>query len=196
MTAGRQEPELTSAMRAAAKQRPGQWLYSIDPGFDPDGEVPGHGVVGAWQVDQTGNVVRFLHNPHYKPSPMALDLTPPVNDLENKLQLSATGYCSEQVFLAELLRSELLIYSTPDRQRPFVVPGENDRAVLEGCTSPGYLPPDWPGAVPVPVRTLAGIPGGVDLRVNPGSRVSVTIPFEDLCQALAATPATSNEETT
>ncbi|WP_162002394.1 type VII secretion system-associated protein [Streptomyces sp. CB01881] len=193
MTAGRREPELTNSMRAAAKQRPGQWLYSIDPGFDPEGEVPAHGVVGAWQIDQTGNVVRFMHNPNYKPSPMALGLTPPVNDLENKLQLTATGYCSEQVFLDELLRAEILVYSTPERQRPFVISGENDRGVLEGCTSPDYLPQDWPGAVPMPVRVLAKIPGGVDLRINPGSRVTVTIPFEDLYQAIAASPETSDE---
>ncbi|GAA2157821.1 hypothetical protein GCM10009760_60250 [Kitasatospora kazusensis] len=61
-------PPLTDALRAAARRRPGTWLYAVDPGFDPRQEVPAHGVAGAWQVGQQGAVVRFVPNPAHRPA--------------------------------------------------------------------------------------------------------------------------------
>ncbi|MFI6154018.1 type VII secretion system-associated protein [Kitasatospora sp. NPDC051170] len=174
------EPVLTRAMRAEARKRPGQWLYSVDPGFDPNEKVPPQGIVGAWRIDRDGNVAEFIKNPNYMPSLMVLGLTPPANDLENKLQLTATGYYSEKRFAAALLNAELLVYTGSIWRGPAAVVGEDGGKTIDGCTSLEYVPQRWPGAVPVPVRLLAEIPGSIDLRINPGSRVTVTIPLEDL----------------
>ncbi|MEU4585778.1 type VII secretion system-associated protein [Kitasatospora aureofaciens] len=187
MTGGGKEPTLTSAIRAEARKRPGQWLYSVDPGFDPNGEVPPQGIVGAWRIDPTGDVVEFVHNPNYMPSPMALGLTPPTNELESKLQLTATGYYSEKRFAAELLAVDLFVYTGSTWKGPATVPGEGGRRAIDGCTSLEHIPQNWPGAVPMPVRLLTEIPGLIDLRINPGSRVSVTIPIEDLREIVAPT---------
>ncbi|MGW6914473.1 type VII secretion system-associated protein [Kitasatospora sp. NPDC054939] len=179
-------PVLTDAMRAEARKRPGGWLYSIDPGFDPDGTVPGHGVIGAWEIDRTGEVVGFRPNPNYRPTPMALGFPRPVSELENTLQLAATGYRGDADLVAALLAAEVLVRGVPGQQLPTTLPGANGRRVLEVCTSPDHFPTSWPGAFPVAVRTLALIEPGTDLRINPGSRVTVAVPIEDLQQALAA----------
>ncbi|MFI9362646.1 type VII secretion system-associated protein [Kitasatospora sp. NPDC053057] len=190
--AGGKEPTLTSAMRVEARKRPGQWLYSVDPGFDPNEDVPSQGIVGAWQIDRTGDVAEFVHNPNYRPSPMALGLTRPTNDLENKLQLTATGYYSEKRFAATLLDAELLVYTGSTWKGPAAVPGEDGRNIIDGCTSLEYVPRNWPGAVPMPVRLLAEVPGPIDLRINPGSRVTVTIPMESLREIMESTVSDGN----
>ncbi|MFE4977714.1 type VII secretion system-associated protein [Kitasatospora sp. NPDC056651] len=190
MAAGGKEPTLTSAMRAEARKRPGQWLYSVDPGFDPNGEVPPQGIAGAWRIDDSGNVAEFLHNPNYMPSPMALGFARPANELENKLQLTVAGYFGEKRFAAEILEAELFVYTGSTWRGPATIPGEDGRRVIDGCTSLEHIPKDWPGAVPIPASLLLEIPGSVDLRVNPGSRVTVTIPIEDLRGAMA--PGTSD----
>ncbi|MFH8379386.1 hypothetical protein ACH4E7_00335 [Kitasatospora sp. NPDC018058] len=121
------------------------------------------------------------------PSPMVLGLTPPANELENKLQLTATGYYSEKRFAAALLDAELLVYAGSTWRGPVAVIGEDGGKTIDGCTSLEYVPRNWPGAVPVPVRLLVEIPGSIDLRINPGSRVTVTIPIEDLREVAEST---------
>ena len=55
-------PEAT----AEAKLNPGGWVYEIDDGYDPNGAVPPEAIVGAWQVDDAGNIVgEFKPNPNY-----------------------------------------------------------------------------------------------------------------------------------
>ncbi|WP_282818936.1 hypothetical protein [Curtobacterium flaccumfaciens] len=59
-------------MKAA---EPTQWRYEIDPGFDPEGEVPPFAVRGAWPLNGRGETVGdFLPNPGYVASPVALML--------------------------------------------------------------------------------------------------------------------------
>lgn len=51
---------------AEARLNPGGWVYEIDDGYEPDGAVPPEAIVGAWQVDDGGNIVgEFLPNPNY-----------------------------------------------------------------------------------------------------------------------------------
>ena len=50
-------PEITPEMRAAALENPNSWLYVIDPALDPDADVPPWGVVGAFPVNERGEIV-------------------------------------------------------------------------------------------------------------------------------------------
>jgi len=53
---------------AEAKLNPGGWVYEIEEGFDPNGAVPPEAIVGAWQVDESGNIVgEFKPNPNHQP---------------------------------------------------------------------------------------------------------------------------------
>jgi hypothetical protein len=64
-----ESPTLTAELRAAAKQQPGSWLYAVDPAYDGKEDVPPHAIVGAWQVDDDGEITQpFLPNPEYVPS--------------------------------------------------------------------------------------------------------------------------------
>ena len=52
---------------AEAKKNPGGWVYEIRGSYGPDDDVPGHAVVGAWKVDNLGNIVgAFSHNPNFR----------------------------------------------------------------------------------------------------------------------------------
>ena len=54
---------------AEARENPGGWVYEISEGYDPNGEVPPEAILGAWQVDDSGNIVgEFRPNPNYKPA--------------------------------------------------------------------------------------------------------------------------------
>jgi hypothetical protein len=57
-------PELV----AEAKRIPGGWVYEIHPGVDPHGAVPPELIIGAWAVDESGNLTgEFEPNPNYAP---------------------------------------------------------------------------------------------------------------------------------
>jgi hypothetical protein len=52
---------------AEAKKNPDGWVYEIRGNYGPDDFVPPHAVVGAWKVDQEGNIVgEFIRNPNFK----------------------------------------------------------------------------------------------------------------------------------
>jgi len=55
---------------AAAKRTPGGWVYEIAPGVDPAGRVPPELIVGAWGVDDAGELTgTFEPNPNYAGPP-------------------------------------------------------------------------------------------------------------------------------
>lgn len=57
----------TAGEISEAKSFPSGWVYRIDPKYNPSGKVPPEGIVGAWQVDENGNILgEFKHNPKYK----------------------------------------------------------------------------------------------------------------------------------
>jgi hypothetical protein len=60
-------PELV----AEARRNPGGWVYEIDGDMvdDPNGAVPPEAIIGAWKVDQDGNLTgEYDENPNYRPS--------------------------------------------------------------------------------------------------------------------------------
>ncbi|MFE9425490.1 type VII secretion system-associated protein [Kitasatospora sp. NPDC006697] len=177
----RPEPPLTPALRAEARTRPNSWLYATDPAFGPDEQVPPFGVIGGWQVDGRGEVAGYWANPTYRPSPQALGLPAPHGPLEALLQRAATGYAADDELAAAVADGPLLVVARPEADALYLV----DDAV-EACTSPELVPAAWPGWREVTGRQLAeALPGAV-VRLNPGSRVSVTVPLAELPVARAA----------
>jgi hypothetical protein len=54
--------------RAQARRHPNGWVYQIDGMFGSDDVVPPEAIVGAWKVDENGEIVgEFVPNPKYKP---------------------------------------------------------------------------------------------------------------------------------
>jgi hypothetical protein len=58
---------VTPEVIEAARKNPGGWVYKIEGTFGPDERVPPEAVVGAWKVDDLGNLTgEFLSNPKYR----------------------------------------------------------------------------------------------------------------------------------
>lgn len=52
---------------AEAKSNSGGWVYEIDQGYDPNGAIPPEAILGAWQVNERGDIVGdFRPNPNYR----------------------------------------------------------------------------------------------------------------------------------
>jgi hypothetical protein len=52
---------------AEAKKNPGGWVYEIRGSYGPQDHVPAHAVVGAWKVNDKGEIVgEFTPNPNFR----------------------------------------------------------------------------------------------------------------------------------
>jgi hypothetical protein len=176
-------PKITDEMRAAAKKAPNTWMYSIDPMLDPDGEVPPYAIRGSFAVDDKGELGEFKGNPGYRPSPRALELSPPENELERAIELAATGYGERDAVLPALLEAELHFIEREEHPGQFAVAQEGDDLVLHAFTASSRRPGNWPRWQVARGRDLLAMKG-VQLQLNPGvpAVASVTIPIDDLVE--------------
>lgn len=68
MTQANSPHEITEDVIKAARENPNGWVYKIEGTFGPDEGVPPEAIVGAWKVDEAGNLTgEFLSNPRYVP---------------------------------------------------------------------------------------------------------------------------------
>ena len=57
----------TDTAREEAKQNPGGWVYKIEGNFTPEDAIPPEAIVGAWKVDDNGNITGdFIPNPNFR----------------------------------------------------------------------------------------------------------------------------------
>src|SRR5437879_5853309 len=99
-----ENPPPTPEMRESARQAPGTWIYVVDPAFQDAEEVPPSAVVGAYRVDDRGEIGdEFTRNPNYQPSALAWGFPPPTNELEGALQNAVTGNGDDAQVRAALL---------------------------------------------------------------------------------------------
>jgi hypothetical protein len=62
------EHEVTEDVLQEAKKHPGGWVYKIEGQYASDVAVPPEAIVGAWEVDASGNLTgKFIDNPRFKP---------------------------------------------------------------------------------------------------------------------------------
>ncbi|QGK69266.1 type VII secretion system-associated protein [Allosaccharopolyspora coralli] len=188
-------PVITPAMREQAAKQPNTWLYVVDPIFtDPNAEVPPWGFIGGYRVDERGELTDdFSPNPNYRPSPVALRLPTPTNDVERALQLTTTGYAQGPTLLAALLDAELMLFSQPQGSGLVTVEHESGRRQLQVFTSDAYLPQTWTSWQKLTGRQIADHTlTGVDVQINPTSPVKARIPGEDLVKTAATSPQSQN----
>lgn len=184
----RPRPPITDAMRANARQNPNTWLYVIDEAFDPGGKVPPFAVVGAYPVDDEGQIIDDFHaNERYRPSPKALGLPEPGNELERVLQLVWTAHLPASALTAAVLSAALHVYAVSPVQNTLTgCYDRSGRVVVPAFTRRELLPRDWPCSRALSGRTLASLLAGHPLAINPGRRVGAVIPAERLAAALGA----------
>lgn len=57
----------TAEAREEARRNPGGWVYKIEGDYGPEDAVPREAIVGAWQVDENGNITGdFIPNPNFR----------------------------------------------------------------------------------------------------------------------------------
>nr|WP_223185471.1 type VII secretion system-associated protein [Streptomyces sp. CBMA152] len=173
------EPQLTPELLAQARHAPGTWLYSIDPAYDPAGQVPPYAIIGAWPVDGNGSPGPFQRNPNYRPSPLSLGLPAPTDAVEAAMQRAATGHGGD----GEVVRllAEATVYLVPGAEPGITLYTDAEGRFVPVLTDPRHAPATAPQLQAVPCRALlASLPADVALKLNPGSRVSVRIPSQDV----------------
>lgn len=176
------QPEITLDMRVAARANPGSWLHVIDPAFDPDDEVPPWAVVGAYPVDASGEIREaFRPNADYRPSPRALRMPVPSNELEEVMQLVRTRHLDQPDLLPALREARLLVYSRNGQDTTVTAfPNHDGRVMVPACTSVARVPRQWPGWREVTGSTLAPLLNGYPLVVNPAGPITAIVPAADL----------------
>ncbi|MER6245216.1 type VII secretion system-associated protein [Streptomyces griseorubiginosus] len=173
-------PAVTEALRAQAARQRGGYVYAIDPYFDADGAVPPYGIVGGWSVDGEGRLVTFSHNPNYRPSPVALEFPAPPTPLDAAMQKAVTGYAGEAELLAAFREATLMLFAQEGQQGLYTVTEDDGSRYVPAFTHPTHTPDSWHQWHHTQGQQLAA--AGVPVRLNPGHRLSLTIPAEALRQ--------------
>jgi hypothetical protein len=174
-------PEITPQMRAAALENPNSWLYVIDPALDPDDEVPPWGVLGAYPVNELGEIEdNFRPNGDYRPT------VPARPDLDELLERVKSGALEQQELLPAVLAARLLVYAAgPEDTAVTGFPSKRFGAVMvPACTSPAHVPTAWPGWREINGRDLVPLLNGHSLVLNPHGPVTALIPASHLLTAL------------
>lgn len=177
-------PEITQEMRASAMANPNTWLYVIDPAFDADADIPPWGVVGAYRVDDHGDIDRaFRRNTEYRPSPTALRMPEPVTALEELLQLVKAGHREQTEIPGAVMRAPLLLYAaSPSDHSVTAFPTRAGTVMVPVCTSVAHVPQAWPGWRQITGRDLAPLLYGHPLVVNPAGPITAMIPATHLAE--------------
>ncbi|MFI6539379.1 type VII secretion system-associated protein [Nonomuraea sp. NPDC050547] len=180
-------PPITDELRRQARQSPGTWMYAIDPFFDPGGEVPPYGIIGAWQVDARGEITgEFQHNGGYRPSPVALGHPEPTDPLDRALQLASTGYATGGDVVPLLLAAEVIVAAGPGGGVPVFDTGEGRAAFA--YTAQDHLPRSLPDGAMDWQRLRGGdlvalLPADVGVVVNPEGPAGVLLGPAELRQS-------------
>lgn len=179
------KPEITADMRANARANPGTWLYVIDEAFDPTGNVPSWAVIGAYPVNDRGEIVDDFHfNDQYRPSPQALGFPDPSSELEYLLQLIYTRHRPEEDLAPAVLDAELYVFAYTPAQRTLVGVHDLDGdVVVPAYTARALAPRDWPHARKVRGRDIIDLLGGCPLAINPDDVITALVTPEELQHA-------------
>lgn len=175
-------PPLPEQMREQARRAPGTFLYVVDPLIAGNGEVPGRAVVGAYRVNDDGEIDEtFLPNAGYRPVPAGLGLPGPAWSLESALEQAVTEEGVDKVRTL-LLEATVFTPAQPGHAGLIALDVGLDHHVVHVFTSERYLPETdvWRFWQRVPVREISAVLGEHHLVVNPGSAVELRIPGTDL----------------
>ncbi|MQA12546.1 MAG: type VII secretion system-associated protein [Pseudonocardiaceae bacterium] len=192
-TDDRPPPDITDDMRASAKENPNSWLYVMDPAFEAGDNVPPWGVVGAYPVDANGEIEpNFQPNEQYLPSPQALNLPLPTNELERLMQLVHTKHEPTSVLPPAILTARLHVYSDPeepagaksgDGPQLSGFRAKDGRVLVPACTAEDEVPVKWPGSRELSGKELIPLLGEHPLVLNPEGVVTAIVPVEHLIAA-------------
>lgn len=180
-------PVTPEMLRQAKRATPGQWIYSVDPQFDPDDGCPPWAIRGGYQVAPGGviDTSTWIPNINYRPGPRTRGWPEPTNDLEKALELAACGHGPEWDLLTALLDAEVIVPTAQDDPGSLsIATGVGGRPVIVIYTSRPRLTNQVRSYQILPFTAITAALGGVKVKINPGSPPSVVIPGEEIVDLL------------
>jgi hypothetical protein len=179
-------PPITDELRRHALNVPGSWIYSIAPGYDAEGEVPGSAIVGAWQVDQDGQLGDFVPNPGYQPS--SVSRPSPSNDpVEQAIQRAATGTGTDGDVISALAGATIYLPVNSEHELIAYAGADADTATVALFTDPSKGPSNVPFLLPSSIEDLlAQLPDDNEIVINPATNVTVVATTGELRRAISA----------
>jgi hypothetical protein len=174
-------PKVTEAMRVSARRQPGRAIFAIDPAYtNPHGEVPEHGKLGGWPIDEHGDIGEFHFNPGYEPTLTALGYRAPENEVERTLQALRSRRGTPEALLDAFREATLLVSVEEDGTQLRFRRRDNGEPCLDVYTSAQYVPEGGRQVRAMNGGELTKGLYGCFVGINPGSRPSMYIPASDL----------------
>jgi hypothetical protein len=190
-------PPVPDSIREAARLAPDHWLGMVDPAWTGEDDTPpAWAVVGQWRSSPEGEIVEWRDNEDYRPSPAALGLPEPADDVDAAVQLAATGYGpGEAVTEALAALPEVAVFVTPDGDPLRATAPDGETPVIPVFTSPVHL--HAAGRLAYELMTVEDVvdrlPEDHLIFLNPSAPVSMAVETEMLIAALETAPAGGDE---
>jgi len=179
-----QAPPVTEEIRERARRSPNSWIYSVDGAYEAAEEIPPYAVVGAWPVDENGQLGAFTANDNYRPSPAALQLDLPTDAVDAAVQLAATGHGSEGDVALALAASTIYLPANDDGDL-IAYRREDGKEYVAIFTDPNKAPATAAQLLPTDIRSfLAVVPEDTTVAINPGGQVAASFTSGELRAAL------------
>jgi hypothetical protein len=170
---------VSDEMRRVARSAAGGWLYVVDRHFDASADVPDHGLIGAWRIDDAGEVGDDVRaNPEYRPSPAARGWPAPADELDRTAQLAAAGYATLDDVAVTLLFEEVS-YAVDESGAPILDDESRVVAYSSAALRPAVPPADGSWDVSTGRALAVRNARRAAVLVNPG-RWESTIPGAEL----------------
>ena len=183
---GVKQPEGTSELGDQEPEPQGSWIYFVDSGYDPEGDVPPYAVIGAWPVDEHGQLGAFTGNPEYRPTPAVLDMDSPTDSVDAALQLAATGHGPDSDVVSALAEAAVYLPADPDGD-PIAYRDDDGAEFVTIFSDPSKAPSAVGELIRLDIPTLLSVlPENASVAVNPGSQVAASFTADDLRTALPA----------
>ncbi|MFG2115613.1 type VII secretion system-associated protein [Streptomyces sp. NPDC048718] len=189
-------PDVPPRIREAARAAPGHWFGMVDPAWRGEGAPPEWAVVGRYRSDAGGEVVEWLYNDDYRPSPSARGWPEPTDPVDEAIQLAVTGYGAETEVFRLLAGARVAVLPTPDGRTVTTLSPDGD-AVVPVFTSVAQA--DSSGRFATRTVTVADLvrdlTEDVPLYVNPAGAVSMIVEPDRLVPADEGVPGDAVVET-
>ncbi|WP_199185650.1 type VII secretion system-associated protein [Streptomyces carminius] len=189
-------PPVPDEIREAARLAPDHWLGMVDPTWSGEGEPPEWATVGRWRSSPEGEIVEWQDNPEYRPSPRALGWPEPEDEVDQAVQLAATGYGPGEAVTRELADYEVAVLTAPGGG-PLSVVTPDGAAAVPLYTSPVYLHTSGRFGfelMRVDKEFLDQVPEGHLLYLNPSGPVSMTLETGPVREAVEGTGSPESAE--
>ncbi|MFJ7078541.1 type VII secretion system-associated protein [Streptomyces sp. NPDC098781] len=184
---GDEMPPVPPDIREAARLAPDHWLGLIDPAWSGKGDPPTWAVIGQWRSGPSGEVEEWRANEEYRPSPQAMGWPDPTDEVDEAVQLAATGYGPGNAVTQALATAEVAVLTGPGGG-PLSATTPEGQPVMPVFTSPVHLQTAGRfGHTLMPVtEVVALMPEDQVLYLNPSGPVSMTVEIDVLREAVEA----------